>query len=187
VCISGIIVWWPGISSWKRALWLRGDVGWKRFNFDLHHVAGFWSMLLILMWGATGAYFVFPDPVRNAIEYFTPIDLPLQPRVRPNAPLAVPPASAAAVVPGTAAADPASPPRRRQRRPQTQTLGRKILQTFSYAHYGNFAGWKVKALWVALGLAPPLLFLTGIIMWWNRKIGPKIAARLRRSSTVAAP
>ena len=54
------------------------------------------------------------------------------------------------------------------------TTGRKILQSFSYAHYGNFAGWKVKALWVALGLIPPLLFLTGAIMWWNRKITPKL-------------
>jgi uncharacterized iron-regulated membrane protein len=169
ICVTGIIIWWPGINQWKRALWLRGGVGWKRLNFDLHHVVGFWTMLLVLMWGATGAYFVFPDPVRELIEKFTPIDPPRPPR---------PPAQSAAdarLEPPAANAlpgQPPPPPRRRPRRPVT--LGRKIIQSFSYAHYGNFAGWKVKALWVILGFVPPLLFLTGAIMWWNRKITPKL-------------
>jgi uncharacterized iron-regulated membrane protein len=39
-------------------------------------------------------------------------------------------------------------------------------------HVGNFAGWPVKALWVVLGLAPPLLVVTGIVMWWNRVLSP---------------
>jgi uncharacterized iron-regulated membrane protein len=174
VCLTGIVVWWPGVSQWKRALLLRGGVGWKRFNFDLHHVVGFWTMLLVLMWGATGAYFVFPDPVRAAIEKFTPIDPPRPPRPPAEAKFAPP--SGAQVGGQTAGTQPPSQPpgapRRRQRRPVT--LGRKIIQSFSYAHYGNFAGWKVKALWAVLGLVPPLLFLTGAVMWWNRKIAPRL-------------
>jgi uncharacterized iron-regulated membrane protein len=30
----------------------------------------------------------------------------------------------------------------------------------------------VKALWVILGFAPPVLFFTGVLMWWNRVLHP---------------
>lgn len=39
-------------------------------------------------------------------------------------------------------------------------------------HVGDFAGWPVKALWVVLGIAPPILFVTGFIMWWYRVLNP---------------
>ena len=39
-------------------------------------------------------------------------------------------------------------------------------------HVGDFAGWPVKALWVVLGIAPPILFVSGFIMWWYRVLNP---------------
>jgi uncharacterized iron-regulated membrane protein len=60
------------------------------------------------------------------------------------------------------------------------TTGGKILQWFSFLHYGNFAGWKVKALWAVLGLAPAILFGTALVMWWNRVVSPTWK-RLQRS------
>jgi len=39
-------------------------------------------------------------------------------------------------------------------------------------HVGDFAGWPFKALWVVLGLTPPVLFVTGFIMWWHRVLNP---------------
>ena len=50
-------------------------------------------------------------------------------------------------------------------------------------HVGNFAGWPLKALWVILGLTPPLLFVTGFLMWWNRVLHPWLA----RSPAQQAP
>ena len=44
-------------------------------------------------------------------------------------------------------------------------------------HVGDFGGWPVKALWVVLGLVPPLLFVTGFIMWWNRVVQPRLKRR----------
>lgn len=35
-------------------------------------------------------------------------------------------------------------------------------------HYGTFGGAATRVLYVLLGLVPPLLFVTGCIMWWNR-------------------
>ena len=39
-------------------------------------------------------------------------------------------------------------------------------------HVGDFGGWPVKALWVVLGIAPPILFVSGCIMWWYRVLNP---------------
>lgn len=156
MCVTGMVVWWPGIANWRRSMTLRRDVGWKRFNWDLHSAIGFWTVLLILMWALTGAYFVFPDPFRAAIGFFTPVN---PPRLAP---------AVVATVSGF----------RRGPRPPL-TTGQKILRGFSYAHYGNFGGWPVKALWVILGLAPPALFVTGLLMWWNRVLAPAARRWLR--------
>lgn len=76
LCLTGIIVWWPGVGSWRRALTIYANSGWKRFVFDLHGALGFWTFSVLLMWGLTGGYFVFPDPFRAAIGLFTPITPP---------------------------------------------------------------------------------------------------------------
>jgi uncharacterized iron-regulated membrane protein len=53
-------------------------------------------------------------------------------------------------------------------------------------HVGNFGGWPVKVLWLVLGLAPPVLFITGFIMWWHRVLSPWVrnqsAARSRATN-----
>jgi uncharacterized iron-regulated membrane protein len=162
MCVTGMVVWWPGIANWRRGLTLRRDVGWKRFNWDLHSAIGFWTVSLILVWALTGAYFVFPDPFRAAVELFTPIN---PPRIGP---------AVAGAVLGL----------RRGPRPPL-TTGQKILRGFSFAHYGNFGGWPVKALWVILGLAPPALFVTGLLMWWNRVLGPAARKFLRGSEAAS--
>lgn len=46
------------------------------------------------------------------------------------------------------------------------------LGIFHAVHVGDFGGWPVKAVWVVLGLAPPVLFVTGFIMWWHRVLNP---------------
>jgi uncharacterized iron-regulated membrane protein len=157
LCLTGIIVWWPGIGSWRRALAIHANAGWKRFVFDLHSAVGFWTFAVLLMWGLTGGYFLFPQPFRAAITLFTPIEAPrlIQP---------------------TAITGPRPFPRRRP-----LTLGAKILRGFSNAHYGTFGGWGVKVLWVILGLAPAILFSTGLVMWCSRVVAPAMR-RLRRSS-----
>ena len=170
VCLSGITVWWPGVGGWRRALTIRASAGWRRFIFDLHSAVGFWTFWALLMWGLTGGYFVFPQPFRAAIDFFTPINGPSRPTlVAPNPPAAAPEQS--------------TTPRPRPRRPLT--LGGRILRGFSNAHYGTFGGWGVKLLWVILGLTPAVLFGTALLMWWTRVLAPMML-RLRRRSNSAA-
>lgn len=45
-------------------------------------------------------------------------------------------------------------------------------------HLGTFggpglSGFGIKALWTLFGLAFPLLFVTGLLMWWNRVLSEK--------------
>ena len=48
-------------------------------------------------------------------------------------------------------------------------------------HFGTFGGTGVKVLWSILGLTPALMFISGVIMWWNR-----VLARRYRQWTVGA-
>jgi uncharacterized iron-regulated membrane protein len=168
LCLTGMIVWWPGLGRWRRALTIHANVGWKRFIFDLHGALGFWTFAVLLMWGLTGGYFVFPQPFRAAITLFTPIDAP--PALRPAAPNLV----SATVGGSRSTAGRISFPRRRP-----LTLGARILRGFSLAHYGNFGGWAVKTLWVILGLVPAVLFSTALLMWCSRVLAPAMR-RLRQ-------
>jgi uncharacterized iron-regulated membrane protein len=174
MALTGMVVWWPGIANWRRSMSLRRNVGWRRFTWDLHSAIGFWTSALILMWGLTGAYFPYPDPFRAVIGRFTPINPPLTEQT-PAPPRLAPPAVAGGPRPEFIYTEPV---RRGPRRPRT--TGQKILQGFSYAHYGNFGGWPVKVLWVILGFAPPALFVTGLMMWWNRVVRPAARRLLKR-------
>jgi len=48
--------------------------------------------------------------------------------------------------------------------------GDTILEWFARVHIGRFSGLWVKVVWGAVGLVPPALFVSGVFMWWNRKI-----------------
>ena len=48
--------------------------------------------------------------------------------------------------------------------------GDTVLEWFAKLHFGRFSGLWVKVIWGVIGLVPPVLFVTGVIMWWNRKI-----------------
>ncbi|HEX4025028.1 MAG TPA: PepSY-associated TM helix domain-containing protein [Steroidobacteraceae bacterium] len=60
MCATGAILWWPGVGRWRRSMTLRRNTNWRRFNWDLHSVLGFWMFLLIVMWAVSGIYLAFP-------------------------------------------------------------------------------------------------------------------------------
>ena len=75
LCISGIVVWWPGITRWVAAIVLRRRASWKRFNWDLHSVSGFWFCIPLAAVSLTGVYFAFPLFVAGPIVKLTGGDL----------------------------------------------------------------------------------------------------------------
>ena len=68
LCLTGAVVWWPGISRWRRSLIVRANSGWRRFNWDLHSAIGLWLFLFMLMWGVSGFYLGVPDPFSNFVD-----------------------------------------------------------------------------------------------------------------------
>ena len=61
MCITGVILWWPRRTSWWRSVTIRRGVGGWRLVRELHSVLGFWLLLWMAMWVATGLYFAFPN------------------------------------------------------------------------------------------------------------------------------
>jgi uncharacterized iron-regulated membrane protein len=47
-------------------------------------------------------------------------------------------------------------------------LGDRVLNSFVPLHYGTFWGLPSRILYVFVGLAPLILFITGFVMWWYR-------------------
>jgi uncharacterized iron-regulated membrane protein len=229
LCLSGLILWWPGVQRWASALVMHRRASWRRLNLDLHTVVGFWTSVGLMVVIFTGVDFAFPGPVGNMIEVATFGSLSARAatsdvlkRIPPpsNGPIiSIDQAVAAAyralpkgAPPGylQMPSRPDSPYRvtgyytgsapysqlvRISLDPHTgellassdtrqQTRGLRLEQYFVTVHFGSFAGngvvgTLVKILWVLLGITPTLLAVTGLIMYWNRKLRP---AWLRRKS-----
>lgn len=62
-----------------------------------------------------------------------------------------------------------------RRPPPPQRIGDRVLRWAYDLHFGDFGGHTVKVLWIVLGLAPALLLLTGLVMWWNRVLRPRFS------------
>lgn len=183
LCLTGAIIWWPGVSKWRRSMMVDPRANWKRLNWDLHSAAGFWTFAVVFMWAVTGIYLVFPEPFQRAVNHFAPLDY-----YRILDMNLGPPATSSPFVLVADPPQPAAPPAdrptngRRRRFIPHYSRGDTVLRWIYYLHFGNFAGNKTKGLWVALGLLPVLLFITGAIMWWNRVLSRE-ARRLRGSAT----
>jgi uncharacterized iron-regulated membrane protein len=71
--LTGIVIWWPGIKSWKRALKVDFRRTWRRINYDLHNAVGFWTLTLISFWGISGFYFGWSKEVFLFVDRLSPI------------------------------------------------------------------------------------------------------------------
>jgi uncharacterized iron-regulated membrane protein len=70
---TGMVIWWPGIRNWKRALKVDFQRGWRRINFDLHVSIGFWTILIASFWAVSGIYFGWPREVFQFVNSFSPV------------------------------------------------------------------------------------------------------------------
>ncbi len=61
--ISGMILWWP--KKWnkagrKKSFTIKWSGTWRRVNYDLHNVLGFYFLIITLIIAFTGLYWYFP-------------------------------------------------------------------------------------------------------------------------------
>jgi uncharacterized iron-regulated membrane protein len=129
LAMTGIVLWWPGIQRWRRALGVRWRSRWPAFTFDLHSALGFWFFALIALWGWSGVYLAFPEPIHAVVDATSD----------PNAILGERPAD-------------------------------HVLRWFVRLHFGRWGEWHwLSWVWVAMGFVPAIMFVTGTVMWWNRR------------------
>jgi uncharacterized iron-regulated membrane protein len=217
--VTGLIVWWPGTAHWLfgfRYLW---GARWKRQNYDLHKVVGFYSSLAVAVVAFTGAYFSFPSLYKKAAERATGTIVTVGAPVAATAwndrrvPLEQFLRAAEAAQPGAAAISLAFPQKRgdpvtvrtkevrdwhriglnyvylepadarvvRSDRLSEVTSGTKAILFMYPLHFGRFGGrsgspfvyYGVMVLYVVLGVAPLVLMVTGLLMYWNRSLVKK--------------
>jgi uncharacterized iron-regulated membrane protein len=72
LCITGVILWWPGVLHWRRSISIDWAAHPARINWDLHNALGFWCFLCVLLWGVSAVYLIFPDPFNAAVDYLQP-------------------------------------------------------------------------------------------------------------------
>lgn len=61
--VTGIILWWPkNKNARKGRFWFNWEnvKNWKRKNYDLHNVLGFYASFIALIMSVTGIYFAYP-------------------------------------------------------------------------------------------------------------------------------
>lgn len=71
--VTGMVVWWPGIRNWARALKVDFRRNWRRVNWDLHSAVGFWTILISTFWAVSGIYFAWPRQTFVAVNSISPI------------------------------------------------------------------------------------------------------------------
>lgn len=72
LCLTGIILWWPGIHHWRRSLTINVKATFPRLNWDLHNALGFWCFVFVSVWGISGIYFGFPEIFNSFVDFLEP-------------------------------------------------------------------------------------------------------------------
>ncbi len=73
LCLTGLLLWWPGVRHWPAALRVSFRRTWKRVNWDLHSAAGFWTLSFLTIWGLTGFYFGYAAEVSAFVHRLSPL------------------------------------------------------------------------------------------------------------------
>lgn len=140
IIISGLVLWWPGVAHWQRALVLQRGVGWKRLVWDLHRVLGFWTFAATFVFALSGIYLCFPESFHAFADW-------LQPGSVSNA--------------GERLVDTLLYWLAFLHFGRINGIG-------IFCDGPGVCDQAVKATWALFGLAPAAMFVTGSLMWWNR-------------------
>jgi uncharacterized iron-regulated membrane protein len=141
---TGLLIWWPGIKNWRRSLLLRRGCGWRRFNWDLHGVIGFWGFGFAVVFAVSGLYLCFPEAFHAFADRLDP------------------PADGD---PGVRMVDSALSWLAYSHFGRINGIGIPC-------NGPGLCDQTTKAIWAVFGLAPAAMFVTGTIMWWDRVLRP---------------
>src|ERR1700688_2847081 len=72
--LTGAIIWWPGIDTWRRSLSFRWKTNPKGFNWTLHSALGFWTFAFFFMWAISGVYLSIPGKFNAVVDFLEPLN-----------------------------------------------------------------------------------------------------------------
>ena len=72
--LTGAIIWWPGIETWRRSFSFRWKSNPKGFNWTLHSALGFWTFAFFFMWAISGIYLSIPSKFNAAVDFLEPLN-----------------------------------------------------------------------------------------------------------------
>ncbi|WP_375397799.1 PepSY-associated TM helix domain-containing protein [uncultured Sphingomonas sp.] len=185
--VSGLWLWWPTVGRWTRGL------RWRRrpdTNANLHHLFGFWIALPLFVLSLTGAWISFPRAFGALVgEGGVPTRVPpARPAARVTLPVDVAVARARAVAAGEVRA--ITWPTERKPDWNIEVGARTVLvadddgvavlaperagqggvaRLMRRVHDGEGMGPVWQAVIFAGGLAPVVLAVTGLVMWWRAR------------------
>lgn len=151
---TGIVVWWPGIKTWRQSLTVHRNVGWRRFTWHLHSMIGFWSLGFIFLFGISGAYLGNPELVQDLAD-----------RLEPLTPANAGERTVDWVISWLAYLH----------------FGRIGGIGIPCSIRSGLCDWATKTVWSLFGLVPAAMFVTGAVMWWNRVVRKKAQAKRRET------
>ena len=154
--VTGIVVWWPGVRTWRRSLTLPKNVGWQRWIWGLHSMLGFWTFAVILLFAVSGIYLGLPEKFQDVLDRIEPLtDANARTRTVDQVTYWL----------------------------AYLHIGRVNGIGLGCSGRG-LCDMTVKFIWAVFGLAPAVMFVTGAIMWWNRVVKKKL--RTTRPTGLAA-
>jgi uncharacterized iron-regulated membrane protein len=208
MCVTGVVIWWPGLARWLRHLRVSVARGWRRAVWELHGAIGIWAWLWLTMWALTGVYFSFSQPFREAVNAISPLTVVRAPESAPasvGSATAIPETLLQRALEATPDARPArlvmpfgdrgtfqvvlarevhgdwdttdevtfyfdrySGRELLRRDHRERTAGDALMSWIGPVHVGSLWGLPFKLVWASLGLAFPLLFMTGVVIWTTR-------------------
>lgn len=71
VSLAGIILWWRGAKYWAKGLEYKVHASWKRQNWDLHNLFGFFFFLPLLLLATTGIYYAYESQYAEVAAFLT--------------------------------------------------------------------------------------------------------------------
>jgi len=147
LALTGIVVWWPGIRTWRRSLSVPRGVGWQRVIWGLHGMIGFWGLGFILLFAVSGAYLCAPELFQSVADRIEPLtDANARTRTIDQ------------VIYWLAYLH----------------FGR--INGIGIPCRGpGLCDMATKLTWAVVGLAPAGMFVTGAVMWWNRVVRKKVS------------
>jgi uncharacterized iron-regulated membrane protein len=141
ICLTGAVIWWPGIARWREQLTLRRGVGGWRFAWQLHGFLGFWSFVFLLVFATSGIYLCFPEQFNALADWLEP----------PTANASLRRVDSALYW-------------------LAYLHFGRIDGIGIPCHGPGLCDQATKAVWAIVGLVPAAMFVTGALMWWNRVV-----------------